>query len=155
MAGPLLIIPAILGKALIAGVATRYGARKIVSHFARQAIKKAKGKAAIKKARKIKKNIKTRSNMDVDKASWKKVYRGARELDGSYIDPGNVILRTKGKVNIGLRPIGKRPKKQGISLDKNPNWVAPAERNFFRGIDKKPKDNLPSILRTKGKKSKK
>ena len=95
-----------------AGIAARYGAKKLMKHLTKQAIKKSKGKAAINKAQKTKKNIETRNNMDVDKASWKKVYRGAREIDGSYTDPANAILRTKGKVNIGSRPIGKNPTKR-------------------------------------------
>lgn len=96
---------------IAAGIAARYGAKKLMKHLTKQTLKKSKGKDAINKAQKTKKNIETRNNMDVEKASWKKVYRGAREMDGSYTDPANAILRAKGKVNIGSRPIGKNANK--------------------------------------------
>jgi len=96
---------------IVAGAAVRYGAKKLLKHLTKQAIKQSKSKDAIKKAQKTKKNLEIHNHGNIEKASWKKVYRGAREMDGSYTDPGNTILRTRGKVNIGLRPIGKNPQK--------------------------------------------
>ena len=105
---------------IVAGVAARYGAKKLAKHLVKQSIKKSKGRAAINKAKRIKKDDQIRHFIkdsdgtrfaNTDKISWKKLYRGAREPDGSYTDPGNVILRTQGKVNVGLRPIGKNPNK--------------------------------------------
>ena len=102
-----------------AGVAARYGAKKLAKHLVKQSIKKSKGKDAINKAKRIKKDDQIRQVIkdsdgtrfaNTDKVSIKKLYRGSREPDGSYTDPGNKILRKQFGVNIGRRPIGKTPK---------------------------------------------
>ena len=104
---------------IAAGVAARYGAKKLAKHLVKQSIKKSKGKDAINKAKRIKKDDQIRQVIkdsdgtrfaNTDKVSIKKLYRGSREPDGSYTDPGNKILREQFGVNIGRRPIGKTPK---------------------------------------------
>ena len=104
---------------IAAGVLARYGAKKLAKRLVKQSIKKSKSRATINKAKRIKKNDQIKQIIkdsdgtrfaNTDKISIKKLYRGSREPDGSYTDPGNKILREQFGVNIGRRPIGKTPK---------------------------------------------
>ena len=98
-----MVAPLIAG---IAGVATRYGVKKGVKKLIKKATK-----SQVKKAKDNQVRYKSKDgNANTDKISVKKLYRGSREPDGSYSDPGNKILREQFGVNIGRRPIGKPPK---------------------------------------------
>ncbi len=99
---------------IAAGVLARYGAKKLAKKLVTRV-----GKKERKKLAKQKKNNQVRLIREVDgkqlasadKISAKRLYRGAREMDGSYTDPGNKIQREVFGVKIGRRPIGKNPNK--------------------------------------------
>lgn len=99
---------------IIAGVVARAGAKKLAQKLVTKI-----GKKELKKTAKKKKDTQVRHIREedgkrlanTDKISPKKLFRGAREPDSSYSDPGNKILREQFGVNIGRRPIGKNPNK--------------------------------------------
>ena len=64
---------------IAAGIAARYGAKKLMKHLTKQALKKSKGKAAINKAPKIKKNGRFVSKQSQLTRKGKKIDRKARD----------------------------------------------------------------------------
>ena len=100
---------------IAAGMIARYGAKKLAKKLVTRVGKKERKKLAKqKKDDQVRYTIKGSDGTryaNTDKISVKKLYRGSREMDGSYTDPGNKILRESLGVNIGRRPIGKNPNK--------------------------------------------
>ena len=99
---------------IAAGIAARYGAKKLAKKLVTRAGKKERKKLAKQKKDdqvRLIREVDGKRLANVDKISVKKLYRGAREWDGSYTDPGNKIQRELFGVKIGRRPIGKNPNK--------------------------------------------
>lgn len=108
---------------IAAGVLARVGAKKLAKKLVTRV-----GKKERKKLTKQKKDDQVRLIRKVDgkrlasadKISAKKLYRGTRERDGSYTDPGNKIQREVFGVKIGSKPIGKNPNKVKQTRNKSP-----------------------------------
>ena len=111
-------LPIIALVKVASAVAGRYGAKKlakkIVTKKARKKIAKTKKDNQVRLIR----EVDGRRLASADKISTRKLYRGAREQDGSYTDPKNRLQRELFGVRIGNRPIGKNPNK--VKQNKSP-----------------------------------